>query len=381
MALQQRSQVNENRENLQVSSSKPRLGKCVLAGPRRALSTLNTNIAVVSHEAKVESQLQAAPLKDFGKATQQPKVERRNVEPLPVRCLPIKPLPLPADVVDIDIEDADYLEFSTEYVKDIYEYLFRLETQFAVKPQYLVKHPALQEHMRMVLVEWLVSLQVRFGLLQETLLTAVAILDRFMSSTGYEISRTKFQLVGVTCMLVACKYEETYSPSLADFAFMCDGAYTVQDLIRMERVILTTLHFELAKPLTAHFLRRFSKAAGADSTTHVTAKYLLELALYEYSLVHCKPSAIAAAALWIAGAVTNAVEWNKTMVAYSRYQALDLEFIAAKIAELATSADSNKYVRATYRKYASEKFQHVSRTLSQSAIVLELADKSRDSNP
>lgn len=50
--------------------------------------------------------------------------------------------------------------------------------------------------MRMILVEWLVSLQARFKLLQETLLMTVSILDRYMSETNMEVSRSKFQLVG-----------------------------------------------------------------------------------------------------------------------------------------------------------------------------------------
>lgn len=62
--------------------------------------------------------------------------------------------------------------------------------------RYLSKHPTLRPHMRMILVEWLVSLQQRFGLLQETLLMGVSVLDRFMSNTSYEVSRNKFQLVG-----------------------------------------------------------------------------------------------------------------------------------------------------------------------------------------
>lgn len=62
--------------------------------------------------------------------------------------------------------------------------------------RYLNKHPSLRPHMRMILVEWLVSLQGRYKLLQETLLMTVSVLDRFMSETGYEVSRSKFQLVG-----------------------------------------------------------------------------------------------------------------------------------------------------------------------------------------
>ncbi|OQR76449.1 G2/mitotic-specific cyclin-B-like [Tropilaelaps mercedesae] len=373
MALQQRSQLNVNRENQQVSNAK-NLVKNVSAAPRAALSARNTNIAAPL--AGVKSKLKIPPAPPMA-AVQE--VQPSKVQPVPIGCLPIEPTILPPNVVDIDEEDVDHLEFSAEYVKDIYEYLFRLESQYAAKPQYLSKHCALRPHMRMILIEWLVSLQGRYKLLQETLLMTVSVLDRFMSETSYEVSRRKFQLVGVACMLVACKYEEMYLPSVADFAYMCDGAYTTRDILWMERMILDTLHFELGKPLSAHFLRRFSKAGGADSTTHTIAKYLLELALYEYSLVHCKPSVIAAAALSIAGAVTEVVEWDETMLAYSRYQMSDLSFVAGKLADMAASADTNKYIKATYKKYAADRFQRVAKTVGQSSVVLNMARKHTES--
>jgi len=33
------------------------------------------------------------------------------------------------------------------------------------------------------------------------------------------------QLIGVTSMMIACKYEEIYSPEIDDFVYICDNAY------------------------------------------------------------------------------------------------------------------------------------------------------------
>ena len=48
----------------------------------------------------------------------------------------------------------------------------------------------------------------RFKLIQETLQLTVNIMDRFLMDN--EITRGKLQLVGVTAMLIASKYEEMY---------------------------------------------------------------------------------------------------------------------------------------------------------------------------
>merc|ERR1712096_18656 len=59
-----------------------------------------------------------------------------------------------------------------------------------------------------------------FHLLQETLYTTVAILDRFLQVEVGAISRNKLQLVGVAAMLVAAKYEEIYAPEVKDFVYI-----------------------------------------------------------------------------------------------------------------------------------------------------------------
>ena len=55
-----------------------------------------------------------------------------------------------------------------------------------------------------------------FKLVPETLHLAVTFLDRFLSVET--INRNTLQLVGITCVLVAAKYEEIYAPSVCPWA-------------------------------------------------------------------------------------------------------------------------------------------------------------------
>lgn len=79
------------------------------------------------------------------------------------------------------------------------------------------------------------------------------------------VSRRKLQLVGVTAMLVACKYEEMYAPEVGDFAYITDNAFTKSQILEMEQVVLRSLNFQLGRPLPLHFLRRASKVANVSS--------------------------------------------------------------------------------------------------------------------
>lgn len=83
------------------------------------------------------------------------------------------------------------------------------------------------------------------------------------------VSRKKLQLVGITALLLASKYEEMFSPNIEDFVYITDNAYTSAQILEMEMLILKELKFELGRPLPLHFLRRASKAGEVSTRTPV----------------------------------------------------------------------------------------------------------------
>jgi hypothetical protein len=68
--------------------------------------------------------------------------------------------------------------------------------------------------------------------MDETLFLTVNLIDRFLAAQPVVI-RKKLQLVGVTAMLLACKYEEVSVPAVEDFILISDRAYTRKEVLEM----------------------------------------------------------------------------------------------------------------------------------------------------
>ncbi|XP_063782259.1 G2/mitotic-specific cyclin-B2-like [Pseudophryne corroboree] len=276
------------------------------------------------------------------------------------------------NVEDIDVEDAGNPQLCSEYVMDIYNYLKQVELQQSIRPRYL-DGKEVNERMRAILVDWLVQVHSRFQLLQETLYLGIAIMDRFLQVQP--VSRNKLQLVGVTALLVASKYEEMYTPEIADFVYITDNAYSASQIREMEMIILRELNFDLGRPLPLHFLRRASKSCSADAEQHTLAKYLMELTLIDYDMVHFHPSEIAAAALCLSQKLLCQGSWGATQSHYTGYSEEDLSLIMKHMAKNVRKVNQNltKHV-AVRNKYANSKLMKIS-TIPQlmSPIVAELA--------
>lgn len=83
--------------------------------------------------------------------------------------------------------------------------------------------------MRAILVDWLIEVHSKFKLHKETLFITITIIDKYLSTEL--CSKAQLQLVGVSALLIACKYEEIYPPELKDFVFITDRAYTKEDVL------------------------------------------------------------------------------------------------------------------------------------------------------
>jgi cyclin B len=102
---------------------------------------------------------------------------------------------------------------------------------------YMNNQNDINEKMRAILVDWLIEVHHKFKLLPETLFLTINLIDRYLERQV--IHRTKLQLVGVTAMLIASKYEEIYAPEVRDFVYITDKAYEKDEILKQEYDLLS----------------------------------------------------------------------------------------------------------------------------------------------
>ncbi|KAJ1908626.1 G2/mitotic-specific cyclin [Tieghemiomyces parasiticus] len=223
---------------------------------------------------------------------------------------------------DLDAEDVDDPLMVTEYVEDIFDYMLHLEVRALPNPCYMDQQRELSWKMRGILVDWLIDVHGKFRLLGETLFLTVNLIDRFLSLRT--VSLVKLQLVGITSMFCAAKYEEIMPPSVHNFVYMTDNGYTEEEVLEAERYLLKVLNFDLSYPNPLNFLRRVSKADGYDLQTRTIAKYLMDISLVDHRLLACPPSMLAAAGTYLARQMLNRGGWDANLRHYSGYTEMEI---------------------------------------------------------
>jgi len=205
--------------------------------------------------------------------------------------------------------------------------------------------------MRGVLIDWLLEVHTRFHLLPETFYLTVNIIDRFLSSKVVQLER--LQLVGVTAMFIASKYEEVLSPHIGNFRHVADDGFTEAEILSAERFILQTLDYNLSFPNPMHFMRRISKADNYDIQSRTLAKYLLEISLLDHRFLEFRPSVNAAASMHLARIILEKGPWDDILVHYSGYTEEEIEPAFDTMIDYLRGPVAHN---AFYKKYAGKKF-------------------------
>ena len=161
----------------------------------------------------------------------------------------------------------------------------------------------LRPHMRRIVTDWMLEVCEDQEAGPEVFLLAVHYLDTFLSTTA--ISKSQFQLVAATCLLLASKFSAVVAISALQLVLYTDHSVTVEELVQWEQQVLNSLQWQLSTPTSNSFLEQL--VARLPSLASLPAPHLARLqdhartlttiASTEYSLLLAPRSIMAGAAL------------------------------------------------------------------------------------
>lgn len=225
--------------------------------------------------------------------------------------------------------------------------------------------------MREILVDWLVEVAEEYKLVSDTLYLTISHIDRYLS--WHAVDRSKLQLLGVCCMLIASTHEEISPPHVEDFCYITDNTYTKEQVLNMEREVRKFLTCEGA-PTIKVFLRIYTKVAlenwkAQDLQFELLSCYLAELSLLDHRCVHILPSKVAASAIFLSRFTIQPEKhpWCLALQRYSSYRPSELKECILAIHDLQLNRKGSSLL-AIRDKYKQHKFKCVAELSSPSEI-------------
>ena len=105
--------------------------------------------------------------------------------------------------------------------------------------------------MRAVLVNWLLEIVKVMKLSHHSFFLCIHIMDRGLEEGE---SRDHLQLLGITSLFMASKFEEIQPPSLSYLCYLCEGLFSPTEIVEKEAHLLRLMDFRLVRVSPLSFL-------------------------------------------------------------------------------------------------------------------------------
>ncbi|PKA45612.1 Putative cyclin-B3-1 [Apostasia shenzhenica] len=238
---------------------------------------------------------------------------------------------------------------SAKYNCNVHWFIVAVTNALAAGRPHLANYMEMQSEispkMRDILVNWLIEVHHKYQLMEESLFLMVELLDRLLSVVN--VQKKELQLYGLTCLLLASKYEDHWHPKVVELLSLSVDQYTRNEILAMEWFVLKKLQFHLNVPTPYVFMLRFLKAAEPDKKLEDLAFYLVELCIGENEYLKYKPSLFCASAIFVARCSLKLIPfWTGLLSKLTHYEETPAEMILRF-----HKAASCKPIKYTYQKF------------------------------
>ena len=255
----------------------------------------------------------------------------------------------------------EYIKYNGDYINESYNNLLQEEYTMKIKPiyGYMASQSEINMKMRAILVDWLIEMHDKFNFKSQTLYQTIWLIDTYLSLKY--IKRSDFQLLGLGCMYISCKFNEIFYPILKDCIEISDGAYTKEDLLRIEKDILKTINYNVLPPSKEDFYNIIAKAFEFGEKQYYLGKFFMENSLIDYNMIKYPSSVIAVACSYIVMKFFKIENYKKlysTRIIYDKCPQKIIKDSARELCFLVKNLNNSEF-KAIKKKYSSDKFFNV----------------------
>ena len=255
----------------------------------------------------------------------------------------------------------EYIKYNGDYINESYNNLLQEEYTMKIKPiyGYMASQSDINIKMRAILVDWLIEMHDKFNFKSQTLYQTIWLIDTYLSLKY--IKRSNFQLLGLGCMYISCKFNEIFYPILKDCIEISDGAYTKEDLLNIEKDILKTINYNVLPPSKEDFYNIIAKAFEFGDKHYYLGKFFMENSLIDYNMIKYPSSVIAVACSYIVMKFFKIENYKKlysTRIIYDKCPQKIIKDSARELCFLVKNLNNSEF-KAIKKKYSSDKFFNV----------------------
>ena len=211
------------------------------------------------------------------------------------------------ELSDTEIDDAILLgapvsSRTQEYRRLIFNNVIGAEVGYLAQRD---ENESVKSSHRAVLIDWMIRVSDEMKLLDNTLFLAVSLFDRV--TVLYPVKKCHIQLFGSTCLWIASKMEETLTPAISDFVYLCGNTYKESEFTDCERVVLNLLKFSITSTTPLFYLDAIFANRSTSAAVKSLSHFFCTASLMSEFYGSMKPSVIALSALFLAYAAVGEV--------------------------------------------------------------------------
>lgn len=174
-----------------------------------------------------------------------------------------------------------------------------LSFQSGVDPEYLTAtQPEITQKSRALLINWLLLVHQKLSLHPQTFFTAINVLDKYCSKVP--VQNKKWQLLGVTILFMAAKFEEVRPPKISKWVSISEKQFSVLEIITLEAEVLCAIDFRLSTSSPYQLLELAVEIQGLSSAVFQTALGFLMASCFDLRMSVFDPRLTVEASLALA---------------------------------------------------------------------------------